>query len=99
MKWIETTDEYNPISCKCGQPMTFGEAKSRLSKIADGEYHSISYELTEPVPGQYIVECRVYINPSRVGTGKTFEAAFAVLEQEPQDVAEALIQAPEEVEA
>ena len=87
--------------CKegCGRPMTFGEAKAKLNKIADGEYHSIGYELTEPVPGQYIVECRVYINPSRVGKGKTFEAAFAVLEQEPQSLPEALIQAPEEVEA
>ena len=85
--------------CKCGQPMTFGEAKSMLSKIANGEYHSISYELTEPIPGQYLVECRVYINPRRVGKGKTFEAAFAVLEQEPQSLPEALIQAPEEVEA
>lgn len=78
--------------------MTFGEAKAKLNKIADGEYNSISYELTEPVPGQYLVECRVYIHPSRVGKGKTFEAALAVLEQE-KSLPEALIQAPEEVEA
>ena len=84
--------------CKCGQPMTFREAKAKLNSIANGEYNSISYELTEPIPGQYLVECRVYINPSLVGKGKTFEAAFAVLEQE-NSLPEALIQAPEEVEA
>ena len=60
--------------------MTFQEAKQKLSKIADGAFHTIAYEAkkhsTEP---EYIPECTLYLDGFNHAHGSTFEEAFKVL--------------------
>ena len=41
--------------------MKFDEAKAKLAEIADGKYHSLSYELNEYSSGELKVVCQVYI--------------------------------------
>ena len=37
-------------------------AKGQLKKLADGEYHSLTYELTQYQNQEIHIACRVYIN-------------------------------------
>ena len=56
--------------------MTFKEAKKALSKMAKGEYHTITYQITELRPGEIVEECAVYIHGKDRLTGKTWEEAI-----------------------
>lgn len=53
--------------------MTFKEAKKALSKMAKGEYHTISYQITESRPGEIEEECAVYIHGKDRFVGETWE--------------------------
>ena len=53
--------------------MTFKEAKKALSKMAKGEYHAISYQITELQPGEIEEECAVYIYGKKRLAGETLE--------------------------
>jgi len=44
--------------------MTFKEAKDELKSLANGRYHSLSYELTEYRSGVLQVKCWAYVDPS-----------------------------------
>ena len=70
--------------------MKFSEAKEKLKKIANGRYHSISYELAESHFGDQRSECRIYIhdgvNLSVSAKGKTFEECFNKLENAVEEI-------------
>lgn len=60
--------------------MTFKQAVSKMEKIANGEYHSVRYELTTLVVGGKVQECYLYLNPSILVRAGTWAEAFAMLE-------------------
>lgn len=70
--------------------MTFKQAKKKLKKIANGKYHSITYELTEHHTGDMAAKCTLYIDGYGVfHNGKTWELAFSSLETTEPDLKEA----------
>jgi hypothetical protein len=62
--------------------MTFQEAKEKLKGIANGRYHSLSYELTEYAGGGQQPECLVYIDQYKHHKGLTWEEAFLSLDRQ-----------------
>jgi hypothetical protein len=60
-----------------GDRMTFLQAKTELKEMAKGEYHSLSYEMTEYSDGEIRVECRVYIHGHEHSYGGTWEEALS----------------------
>lgn len=57
--------------------MTFEEAKAALKEMAQGRYHSISFELTEYQDGRAKPMCSVYIeNLGWTSDHATFEDAL-----------------------
>ena len=60
--------------------MNFIEAKEKLKKIAGGDYHSLTYAVSEHTDGDIEVECRIYISDIDSFTGKTWEEVFNELE-------------------
>ncbi len=59
--------------------MTFQEAKNELLKLANGEFNSISYELTTFHTGETEVECSVYLGGYGYSKGVTWEMALSEL--------------------
>lgn len=62
--------------------MTFKEAKDELKKIAEGEYHSLTYELTEFRPDELETHIRAYVHGYSSGEGTTFRAALNDLKRQ-----------------
>jgi len=60
--------------------MTFKEAKDRLKSLANGRYHSLSYELTELRSGGLRAKCWVYIDPRISAEGSTWQEALIKME-------------------
>ena len=56
--------------------MKFIEVKNRLEKMANGEYHSIKYTLTEFKHGEIEAECSVYIHGYHHSWATTWKAAL-----------------------
>lgn len=57
--------------------MTFQKAKDKLKKLAKGEYHTISFELTEHPGGALDPRCRMYIHGyGYTQSWATFELAW-----------------------
>lgn len=65
--------------------MTFKQAKKKLKKIADGQYHSIKYELTEFQDGSQESECNLYIHGGQHNYAATWDLAFSLLEKTQPD--------------
>lgn len=59
--------------------MTFKQAKKKLAKIANGEYHSLSYEADYHSGVAPAIKCRVYIHNQGFYGGTTWNDAFARL--------------------
>jgi hypothetical protein len=75
--------------------LTFETARTKLDKIANGEYRSIAYEITETGLDRKI-ECTVYINGKGRYSGETWEEAFRSLRKSMRPEKKAsLDQAPE----
>ena len=55
-------------------------AKKKLEKLANGKYHSISYELTTFRTGEERPECTLYIDGGKHHQGRTWESAFDSLQ-------------------
>ncbi len=62
--------------------MNFKEAKSKLKKLAKGEYHSIQYGITEYLPNKLKQKCSVYIDGYSWHWGETWKVALKSLENE-----------------
>ena len=56
--------------------MKFKEAKDELKSLANGRYHSLSYELTEFTRGRLEAECSLYIDSRISVRGSTWQEAF-----------------------
>lgn len=56
--------------------MTFLQAKSELARLANGEYHSIEYQMDVHVTGTQSAQCRVYIHGQKWHAGKTWKQAL-----------------------
>jgi hypothetical protein len=65
--------------------MNFKEAKDKLAELANGEYHSLRYSVTEysRITGDHkpYQECEVYINNKGWHKGDTWEEAFKSLDK------------------
>ena len=60
--------------------MRFREAQRELAKIANGEYHLVAKEITDPGDGgKPKVKCSVYIHGQEYHNGETWEEAIASL--------------------
>jgi len=58
--------------------MRFREAQKELAKLADGKYHTIDREITNPCDGgKQRVKCSVYIHGQKYHNGETWEEALA----------------------
>lgn len=69
--------------------MKFQEADAKMAELFPGIYRSISYKLITISPGKTETECMVYIDPSKIGSAPTFQAAIDKLmkkNEEPQDI-------------
>jgi len=51
-------------------------AKGQLKKLADGEYHSLAYDLSEYSSGEIGIICKVYIHGYEYETAATWEDAL-----------------------
>ena len=51
-------------------------AKGQLKKLADGEYHSLTYELSEYSSGRRESTCKVYIDRYDYATAPTWDDAL-----------------------
>lgn len=61
--------------------MNFKEAKDKLKKLADGSFHSISYEIIEYSNGDIDSKCELYTDSvNKIFSGRTWEIAFNKLE-------------------
>jgi len=68
---------------KGGKRMTFLEAKTALKELAKGEYHSISYEISEYSSGGLEIKCTMYVHGYRHTTDcKTWEDALFNMRQQ-----------------
>jgi len=61
--------------------MNFITAKNKLKKLANGKYHSITYELNEYSNGKLETKCYLYIDPGISLKAPTWTEAFAKLEK------------------
>jgi len=56
--------------------MTFKDAKAELRAMANGEYRSLTYSLTEFDDGTETATCNIYVNPSLSASGATWREAL-----------------------
>ena len=56
--------------------MTFAEAKLKLGEIANGKYHSMSYDEMIFASGRIELMCHIYIDGECYYRGATWEQAF-----------------------
>ena len=61
--------------------MQFTDAKNKLKELANGKYHSITYELNEYSNGKLETKCYLYIDPYICFKAPTWAEAFAKLEK------------------
>ncbi len=61
--------------------MNLQQAKAELSQLANGEYHSIRYNLSEFSSGRQAQECEVYINRDGLFSAPTFRQALNLLKK------------------
>jgi len=61
--------------------MQFTDAKNKLKELANGKYHSITYELTEYSNGKLETKCHLYIDPHISFLASTWREAFTKLEE------------------
>lgn len=62
--------------------MTFQEAKEKLDFLANGRFHSMSYELVTHSNGSLDAECGIYIEGTPFCSGETWDEAFISLMQQ-----------------
>lgn len=63
--------------------MTFLEAKAALKDLAKGEYHSISYEISEYSSGGLDIKCTLYVHGYRYTADcRTWEDAIQDMKQQ-----------------
>jgi hypothetical protein len=62
--------------------MNFQEAIKKLSKLANGKYNSLSYDITQfSRHSSYQQRCTVYVDGYSHYSGNTWEQAFEKLEE------------------
>lgn len=62
--------------------MTFKQAQKKLKKLANGEYHNISYKETIIRVGKKEIECEVYVNGYRYHYSNNWSDTLLSLEKE-----------------
>jgi len=65
-----------------GHDMTFIDAKKKLKVLADGEYHSIKYGISEYDNGEIEVKCSVYISGYDIHIAPTWVKALDLINAE-----------------